>query len=142
MSWQTNQQKHILSTNTNDAPLFGSGIEKAIPYQISDTFAIKAKEDGKITTIDIDNGLLVVEYKNGKKDVFDISRQLAKNSGGGFFLAQDFEVLFKEGQSFKKNDILAKNNKYFKGTNQGDISYVIGKLSKVALAPSDGTLMT
>ena len=83
MSWQTNQQKHILSTNTNDAPLFGSGIEKAIPYQISDTFAIKAKEDGKIATIDIDNGLLVVEYKNGKKDVFDISRQLAKNSGGG-----------------------------------------------------------
>lgn len=57
-------------------------------------------------------------------------------------MAQDFEVLFKEGQSFKKNDILAKNNKYFKGTNQGDISYVIGKLSKVALAPSDGTLMT
>ena len=41
MSWQTNQQKHILSTNTNDAPLFGTGVEKAIQNKISDTFLEK-----------------------------------------------------------------------------------------------------
>jgi hypothetical protein len=42
------QQKHIVSTKKQSPLLVGSGIEKAIPYMISDTFAVKAKDFGKI----------------------------------------------------------------------------------------------
>ena len=114
-------------------------MHKLIPYEISDVFAIKAKDDGKVINIDEEAGLLLVEYKNGKQDLFDISPHMNKNSTGGFYTLQPMEVIVKEGKNFSKGDILAKNNKFFDGKDQGDISYNIGTLAKISLTQTDGT---
>ncbi|QXN67858.1 hypothetical protein FPHOBKDP_00104 [Listeria phage LPJP1] len=139
ISMQVTQQKHLLTTRVNSKPLIGTGVEKSLAYQISDTFATKAKYDGKVDKIDTVNNLMMVSYDNGKKDIIDIGVVMNKNSGGGFFLAQSKDIMFKEGQKFKNGEILAKNPNFFIGDKQGEISYAIGKLSKVALAPLDGT---
>lgn len=49
------------------------------------------------------------------------------------------ELLLKEGDTFNKGEILAKDNKYMIGSSKDDISYSTGALCKVAVASSDGT---
>ncbi|UAJ16994.1 hypothetical protein UFVDC4_00067 [Staphylococcus phage vB_SauM-UFV_DC4] len=134
------QAKHLIATKTNDRPLVGSGVDKSLAYQISDTFAFKAKEDGKVTSINEKTGLMLVEYINGDKDVIDISEKLAKNSNGGFYQNNKLTPQFEVGKKFNKGQVLAKNDSYFAGSgSNNDIQFAAGKLSKVAVASSYGT---
>lgn len=55
------------------------------------------------------------------------------------YLANKKDLIVKEGQSFKKNEILAKNSKYFLGDKDQEISYTTGKLCKVAISSADYT---
>lgn len=55
-------------------------------------------------------------------------------------MANKKELLFKQGERFKKNDVLAKNPNYFKGTNPMDITYSTGRLCQIAVANLDGTM--
>lgn len=136
---QSTQSKHHLATISNDPLLVSSGIERAIPYQVSDIFAIKAKDSGTVKKVDKKLQILVVSYDSGKTDVFDIAPKLNKNSNGGFYVGQHLSLLVAEGDTFAKGDILAKNDDFFKGTKQGEISYVTGKLSKIAISSSSAT---
>ena len=137
---QVTQQKHIVSTKKQSPLLIGSGIEKAIPYTLSDTFAFKAKDNGKIGTIDNKNELVLLEYNDGTQDIVDLSKHQVKNSNGGFYVSQKLDLLFKEGQKFKKGDIIAKNSAFFNGNKNGNISYTYGKLAKIAITSGDFTL--
>lgn len=114
-------------------------MHKLIPYEISDVFAVKAKQDGTVTELDEETGFLIVTYKDGKKDLFDTNPHMNKNSTGGFYTLQPMVPLFGVGKKFKKGDILLSNPNFFDGKNQGDISYTIGTLAKVSLTPTDGT---
>src|SRR5699024_10059390 len=135
------QAKHLIATKTNDRPLVGSGVDKALAYQMSDTFAFKAKEDGKVTSINEKTGLMLVEYINGDKDVIDISEKLAKNSNGGFYQTNKLTPQFEVGKKFNKGQVLAKNDSYFAGSgSNNDIQFAAGKLSKVAVASSYGII--
>lgn len=49
-------------------------------------------------------------------------------------------MLFKEGQKFKKNDIISKNDQFFLGDKPEDITFANGYLAKVACACGDYTL--
>jgi hypothetical protein len=136
---QTTQQKHIIPTTKQSKPLFGSGVEKTVAYILSDDFVFRAKDDGVVESIDEENEVAIISYKNGKRDVIDLSETLAKNSNGGFYLANKKELIVKVGQKFKKEDILAKNPSYFLGDKPNDITYTTGKLCKVAIASADYT---
>lgn len=136
---QTTQQKHIIPTTKQSKPLFGSGVEKTVAYILSDDFVFRAKDDGVVESIDEEHEVVIIKYKNGKKDVIDLSETLAKNSNGGFYLANRKELIVKVGQKFKKEDILAKNPSYFLGNKPNDITYTTGKLCKVAIASADYT---
>lgn len=133
------QQKHIIPVKKTDRALVGSGVEKTLPYLLGDDFIFKAKDDGIVEKIDQENRLVILKYKNGKKDVIDLTPEMSKNSNGGFFLRNEKELIVKEGEKFSKHDILAKNGSYFLGSKQGDISYTTGTLAKVAITSSDGT---
>ena len=83
ISMQSVQQKHIVSIKDQDPPLIGSGVEKTVPYMISDEFAFKAKEDGKVESIDYKNEVAILKYKSGKTDLVDLSTYECCNSNGG-----------------------------------------------------------
>lgn len=141
ISMQSVQQKHIVSVVGQTKPLMGSGVEKTVPYMISDEFAFKAKEDGIIEKVDYKNKVAILKYKSGKQDLIDLDVVEANNSNGGFFISQTFKLLYNEGEKFTKGAILAKNEDFFKGDGKKeDIVYSMGKITKIALASGDFTL--
>lgn len=133
---QSTQQKHIIPTKIQSTPLFGTGMDKSISKLISDDFVFNAPKDGILEKIDNANEIAVLKYKDGTKDIIDLSEIVSKNSNGGFFQSNKKTLMIKEGDSFKKNDVLAKNDGYFKGTDKSDIKYTTGKLCKIALVSS------
>ena len=68
-----------------------------------------------------------------KDVVFFVAEVISKNSNGGFFLANKKELLFKQGERFKKNDVLAKNPNYFKGQDARNVTYSTGRLCNIAV---------
>ena len=58
---------------------------------------------------------------------------------GNVYISNKKETSLKVGQKFKKGAILAKNPQYFKDNDDGSVSLVPGRLSKVAVASGDYT---
>jgi hypothetical protein len=63
--------------------LYGSGVEKTLPYLLGTDFVNVAEDDGIIQKIDDKNELAIIEYKNGSTDVIDLSAIQSNNSNGG-----------------------------------------------------------
>lgn len=138
---QTQQARHSIPTEKQSRPLYGSGVEKTLPYMLSSDFVSVAEEDGEVVKVDSKTELAVIKYKSGKTDIIDLSSRQSKNSNGGFYISNQKELLYNEGQKFKKGDILAKNPQYFLGgESNNDITFTQGYLAKVAMACGDFTL--
>ena len=89
-----------------------------------------------VEKIDRDNNFVFLLYNDETRDAIDISDVIVKNGGGGFYLRNVFTVAYKEGEIFKKNDVIAYNPSYFSGKGT-DIDYNPGTLAKVAIASGD-----
>ena len=55
-------------------------------------------------------------------------------------MANKKELLFKQGQRFNKDDVLAKNPNYFKGNTGKNVTYSTGRLCNIAVANLDATM--
>jgi hypothetical protein len=137
---ETQQNKHAVPTVKQTKPLFGSGVEKSLPYMLSTDFVYVSKTSGKIEKIDKEEEVAIVKYDDGTSDIIDLSSKQSKNSNGGFYISNQKELMLKEGQRFKPNEILAKNPDYFIGNNSKDVVYSKGNLMKVAIHEGDFTL--
>lgn len=137
---QTTQQKHIIPIKKASRPLFGSGVERTLPYLLSDDFVVKAKKSGVVEKIDKPTNLAIIKYDDGTKDVVDLNPTISKNSNGGFFLKNIKELIVEPGDKFKAGEIIAKNGQYFLGDNPNDVTYSTGRLTKVAITSADYTL--
>lgn len=133
---QVSQTKHTMAVAQADPQLIGSGVNKTLAFIISDDFCFKAKKDGVITKIDLENKLCLLEYSDSTRDAIDLSDVLVKNSNGGFYTRQDFKMAYKENESFKKGDVIAFNPSFFNGKGK-NIDYMPGALAKVAIASLD-----
>lgn len=143
---QVTQAKHIVSTKVQSPPLYGTGAEKTLAHIIGSDFIAKAKQDGYVESIDEKNELMVLKYKDGTHDIIDLSTRSDKNSNGGFYISNQKVTTYKEGDKFKRNDIIAKNERFFKDVNEAT-SFMQGRLTKVAITPmsttyEDGTAVT
>ena len=133
---QVAQTKHTLPVLKTSKQLIGSGMNKTMAFMISDDFCFKAKKDGKIKLIDLVNKLVLLDYSDGTRDAIDLSSKFDKNSNMGFYIRQDFKLVYKQGESFKKGDVIAYNESYFSGKGK-NIDYRPGTLAKVAIASGD-----
>lgn len=138
------QNKAIIPVAKMDPVLISNGFEKVFPYHLSSDFSIVAEHDGEVVQYDENTGLLVIKYKweelgpdnktkitREKNAVINLSSQVSKNGGGGFFLATKLKAYFKPGQKFKAKDVLAANDKFFNNYSDG-VKFNIGTLCKVA----------
>lgn len=130
--------KAIIPVNHMDPVLVSNGFEKIFPYHLSSDFSIVAEHDGKVLSYDENTGLMAIQYtwKEGKTTqtknaVINLSSQISKNGGGGFFLATKLKAYFKPGQKFKAKDVLAADDKFFDKYSDG-VKFNIGTLCKVA----------
>ena len=132
--------KHQVRTNKSDPLLVTSGIDEALPYLTTDTFAFKAKADGTVKEIK-PGQYAIVEYKDGSKDFIALNEEIRKNSDGGYYVPVQLQMdtKLKEGSKVKENQILAYDPKSFDNSlgESDNIAYLAGDLAKVAIINTD-----
>lgn len=152
----TKQSKHIIPIEKSSPVLISNGAEQVIHYHLGNDFSVVAKHDGEVIEINEDTGVMIVEYrdpkgipqeaKNGMMSIsntrhqaIDISPRVVKNGAGGFYLSNQLTTKYKVGQKFKKNDILAADDKFFSESKLHGNRFNIGSLQKVASMGSYST---
>lgn len=131
--------KHQVRTEESDPALITSGADEVMPYLTTDSFAFKAKDNGKVKEITED--YMIVEYNDGKCDYIDLKNNIQKNSDGGYYvpLKLDMAKNLKVGSQIKKNQILAYDKKSFSDEigESNNIAFNVGKLAKIAILNTD-----
>ena len=135
----TKQSTHLTPVSKSSPSLITNGAEKAIQYHLSKDWSFIAKDDGKVVELNDDTGLMIVEYKNGESDAISINNRIAKNGAGGFYLSKKMIPNYKQGDTFKKNDILAQDRDFFTNSEHFGNQFNIGTLEKIALLSSAAT---
>lgn len=111
-------------------------MNKTLAYLITDDFCFKAKKDGIVEKIDTKNKVAILKYNDNTYDSIDLDDKLEKNSNMGFYIHCKMKIVYKEGESFKKDDVIAFMPEYFSGKGK-NIDYHPGALAKVAIASGD-----
>ena len=133
------QTTHMVLTDDMSPVLIGNKVESILPYHMHNEFCFVAKQDGKV--IDMQDGIYIIEYKDGTRDSFDSNPVIKKNSADGMFVELTFSTKLKVGDRFKKNEVLAAEKRAFtKNTDDISASMNIGVLAKVAIASIDDIL--
>ena len=126
----TSQTSHIVSTADAQPCLISNGFDEVVPAYLTDEFSVIADEDGKV--LEETEDFLIVQYKSGKKRSINIGHRQSFNSGSGFYVDNKLQSNFHQGDSFKKDDILAYHERFFSKDNDGVVRENIGPLAKVA----------
>ena len=142
--------KHSMRTKRSAPLLITNGADEAMPYMVSDTYAIKAEEDGKV--IELTDDHMIIEYEREvadggnnavKEDVskyrmINLQETVKKNSDGGFFITVKLDTELKNGKTFKKGDIIAYDRYSFgKASEDDNLAYNVGCLTKIAIMNND-----
>ena len=130
------QTQYMLPVEGSCPVFFGNKVEEVMPYHISREFVVTAKQDGQV--VEIKDGIVVVQYKDGSYDSIDTNPRMKKNSSSGFYIRTRLNSNLTEvGQKFKKNEVLAQDSGAFtKNTNDLSASMNIGVPIKVAIVPN------
>ena len=139
-------QKHGMRCEKSDPLLISNGADEALPYLISNTFAYKAKENGKV--VEITDEYMIIEYKkpiispDGKEtthEYINLAETVQKNSSSGFYVTLKLDTDLKVGKTFKAGDIIAYDKSSFSDEIGPDdnIAYNIGTLCKFAIMNTD-----
>ena len=130
------QTQYMLPIAGSAPVFFGNKVEAAVPYHLSREFVVTAKQDGEV--VEINDGWIIVQYKDGTYDSIDTNPKMRKNSSSGFYIKTHLTSHLTEvGQKFKKNEVLAQDNRAFT-KNEDDLSASlnIGVPIKVAIIPN------
>lgn len=114
-----------------------TGYETIVAHRVGALFAVTADYDGKITTLDHEH--LVVQYKNGVSETYQIGRRFGVMAGTT--MPHDMVCDLKEGASFKRGDVLAFNKQFFERdlANPTQVVYKMAGIARVALIESVDT---
>lgn len=135
----TKQRGHAVPVRNGCPMLVDTGISTTIHYRTGNDYSVVAKDDGVIKKRDDKLGLMTVEYKDGTKQVIDISMKLAKAGGEGIYLRNQLETTFKEGDKFKKDTILAFDKNFYKDNGYMGNRVHFGALAKSMIASNAAT---
>lgn len=116
--------------------------EQIVAHRAKPPFAYCAQEDGKILSIDDTAHIMKVVYKSGKKVAVEYGELYTKNGGGGFYCTQSSIINnFKNGDSFKKGDVLIYNENFFSADPYSkQVNWNIGATANVAFIEQNHTL--
>lgn len=124
---------HSMRVSKGSPCLVTSGADQALAYVSDNTFAHKSKDIGIVKEITDD--YMILEYKNGKTELVDLSVKMLKNSNGGFYTSVHMIPKVKKGQKIYAGTIVAYDkNMYSDDIGNGDtLSYKLGTLTKIAI---------
>lgn len=127
------QTQYMLPIEGSTPVFFGNRVETVVPYHMSREFVVTAKQDGKVVAIE--DGIVVVQYKDGTYDSFDTNYKMKNNSSSGFFIQTRMETSLKEvGQKFVANEVIAQDPRAFTKSKTGRYASMnVGVPIKVAI---------
>lgn len=139
-----NQTVHTEEVDGASVSLVGTGTDKMVAYRCPSTYAVKAKGQGTIVDINEEQKKILVEYKDGKREVYEYGLKLIRNSN--FFFENNLNLCCKKGQKVTENDILAYNPNFFEYEGS-DVFLKMGVVANVAIfdgsyTDEDSTLIT
>ena len=133
------QTTHMVLTDDASPVLMGNKVESVVPYHLHNEFCFVAKQDGKV--IDIQDGIYVIEYKDGTHESFDTKPVIRNNPSDGMYTEIQFQTSLEIGSKFKKNEVIATEPRAFtKDQDELTASMNIGVLAKVAIVSIDDIL--
>lgn len=103
------QHSHTIASASYRQPYVKTGYEYIVGKRTGKLFSTAAEEDGKVVSL-TDKGM-VVQYKSGAQVGMELGRQYGRAEGTTY--PHDLTTTLKEGQSFKRGDILSYNTKFF-----------------------------
>lgn len=134
------QSQHVVPVADASPSLVSNGFDEAVQFHLSDDFVINAEEDGEVIDVNEELGFIVVRYKSGKTKAISTKTDVVKNSGGGFYIANQLKpTRTKVGEKFKKDEPLAYHDKYFRYSKMNGLRYAIGPIVKMAIMSSYNT---
>jgi hypothetical protein len=120
--------------------LVSNGFDEAVQFHLSNDFVVNAEEDGEVIDINEAIGFIIVKYESGKNFAINMNPEVVKNSGGGFFLSNRLKpTLTRVGQKFKKDEVLAYHERYFRYSKMNGLRYAMGPLAKMAVVSTYNT---
>lgn len=131
------QQSHGIACSGYQASAVRTGYEQIIAQRAGSGFSKVAQQDGKVISR-TDEGI-VVEYKDGTKDGFQIGRRFGNASG--LTIAHDMYSELQVGNAFKQGDVLMYNSGFFEKDrfNPKSLVWKAGVTVKTALLESRQT---
>ena len=141
------QSKQVIPVAKSSPVLVSNGMEEVARFHLSTDFVVNAEENGKIVDYDEEHQIMIAQYKSGKYQAIDLSPNIVKNGGGGFFLSNKLITDLKVGDTFKANQALAWHKDFFTNSKYNNCKMNIGTLAKVAIMSTyntyeDGTVIT
>ena len=139
-----NQTVHTEEVDGASVSLVGTGTDKMVAYRCPSTYAVKARGTGTIVDINEEQKKILVEYKDGKREVYEYGLKLIRNSN--FYFENNLNLCCKKGQKVTENDILAYNPNFFEYEGN-DVFLKMGVVANVAIfdgsyTDEDSTLIT
>ena len=130
--------KHSMPTNKGMPLLVTNGADEAMTYMSSENYIIRAEMDGTVEEL-VPDDHMIIKYSNGNGKFISLKDEVRKNSDGGFYITIKFMTDKKQGAKFKKDDILAWDNKSFSNRNgeTNNLAYDVGVLAYVAIMSTD-----
>lgn len=133
------QTTHMVLTDDASPVLMGNKVESVVPYHLHNEFCFVAKQDGKV--VDVQDGIYVIEYKDGTHDSFDTKPVIRNNPSDGMYTEIQFKTDLEIGSKFKRNEVIATEPRAFtKDQDELTASMNIGVLAKVAIVSIDDIL--
>lgn len=133
------QSKHVIPVNDSDPVIVSNGFEEIERFELSSDFVVNAEEDGEIVKVDPDLKLVIAKYKSGKVRAISTDTNIVKNGGGGFYLNNQLVTDLKEGDKFKKDDVLAYHKNFFTNSKYNNCRANLGTLARVAIMSAYST---
>lgn len=131
------QHSHGLACSGYRQSSVRTGYEQILAQRTSDLFAFAARADGKVVSKK-DKGI-VIQYENGERKSIEIGRRFG--SAAGLTIAHSVVTDLKEGDAFKKGDIISYNDGYFERDilNPKNVVWKMGVTVKTVLYESPQT---
>lgn len=131
------QSKQIMPVAHPTHALIGYGMEKVMPYIISNDFCFKAEKDGIVESIDRDKTkLAILKYDDGTHAAIDLKGTMLNSANNGFFINEEFAISYNAGDRFKAGDVIAYNPSFFEGSGT-QCQYLNGTMAKIVVTPGD-----
>lgn len=135
----TKQRGHAVPVRCGCPLLVSTGIDTTIHFRTGNDYSVVAKNDGVVEDRNDELGLLVVKYKDGSRQVIDISMKIAKAGGEGIYLRNQLSSSFKKGDKFKKDAILAFDKNFYKDAGYFGNRLQFGALFKSMIMSNQAT---